>query len=136
MDSTREQLDAVALVPFKKAVDSGAKMIMVGHAEYPAIDSLPASCSPAIISILRNDLGFDGIIITDSQQMGAVSDLYGSGEATLRSLEAGADLVLIPMDFIESRDAIIEAVQTGRLSEERINQSLERILRLRAELAG
>ena len=68
--------------------------------------------------------------------MGAVSDLYGSGEATLRSLEAGADLVLIPMDFIESRDAIIEAVQTGRLSEERINQSLERILRLRAELAG
>ena len=136
VDSTREQLDAVALVPFKKAVDSGAKMIMVGHAEYPAIDSLPASCSPAIISILRNDLGFDGIIITDSQQMGAVSDLYGSGEATLRSLEAGADLVLIPMDFIESRDAIIEAVQTGRLSEERINQSLERILRLRAELAG
>ena len=80
---------------------------------------------------LRGELGFDGVVITDALEMGAITQRYGSGEAAVLALEAGADYLLCPLDYCAAFDAVLAAVESGRISETRIDESLRRVLKLR-----
>ena len=109
-------------------------VIMAGHIAAPNVtgSNTPASLSHTLITdILRNRLGFDGVVITDSMVMGAIANTYTSGEAALAAIQAGCDIILIPENFTEARQALIDAVHSGTLSEERINTSVSRILKLK-----
>jgi beta-N-acetylhexosaminidase len=95
----------------------------------------PASLNKTIITdILRGELAYDGIVITDSLRMGAVTERFGSAEAAVTAVEAGVDILLMSADFPAARQGILDAVRDGQISEERIDQSLFRILRVRATL--
>ncbi len=133
-EKTRDDLKASDLVPFINAVNYGAPMIMISHISYPEItgDNTPASLSSVMVTdILRGDLGFSGLIITDSLLMKAVSDHYTSAEAAVLAIKAGADLLLTPSDFDEAYQALLDAVNNGEIEEERINDSLRRIIRIK-----
>ena len=112
-------------------------MIMVAHIKYPKIDSSgkPASLSPIMIQrTLREELGYEGVVITDDLEMGAIEQNYGSGEAAVMALEAGADIILFghtPDKASEAYGAIQTAVETGRLSEAEIDEHVLRILKLK-----
>ena len=132
-----EELGKCELVPFKAAVDDGADMIMVAHISLPNVtgDNTPASLSPEIISgILRGQMGFQGIVITDAFNMGAIADSYSSGEAAVLAIEAGVDMVLAPVDFFEAYEAVLNAVHSGRISEERIDESVGRIVAVKQKI--
>jgi beta-N-acetylhexosaminidase len=91
---------------------------------------VPATLSAVLLTEkLRGELGYEGLVITDALEMGAITRSYGSGEAAVRALEAGADLLLCPLDYLEAFDAVAAAVRTGRIPEERIDRSLDRIRR-------
>ncbi|QGN33453.1 glycoside hydrolase family 3 protein [Microlunatus sp. Gsoil 973] len=126
-----EALDAP---PFRAAVRSGVDMIMTGHLALPDCDPSgdPATLSrPVLTGLLREDLDFSGVIITDSLRMDAVRESYGDGEVAVRALEAGVDILLEPADPDAAVSAIREAIQTGRLTEQRIDASVRRILELK-----
>ena len=109
-------------------------MIMVAHisAENVTTDGLPASLSYEMITEkLRNEMGFDGVVITDSMEMGAIADYYTPAEAAILAVTAGNDIVLMPDDFEEAYTGLLEAVRTGKISETRINESVLRILELK-----
>ncbi len=128
---TLEQLREEELVPFRAGIEAGADFVMISHISLPQVvgADIPCSLSPYIITeLLRNELGFDGIIITDALNMGAVSGRYSSGDAAVMSIEAGADMLLMPENLDEAHDAIAQAVESGRISEKRINESVRRIL--------
>ena len=107
-------------------------MVMVGHISAPNVTGhdLPASFSYALVTgLLREKLGYNGIVITDSLQMGAISDHFTSGEAAVAAVEAGVDILLLPNNFPVAYEALLEAVRSGRIPEERIDESVLRILR-------
>ena len=131
---TLEELEQNEFYPFRKAIEAGAEMMMVAHMALPQVtgDETPASLSPVIISdLLRGKLGFKGLVVADGLDMGALTSNYTNAEIAVKAVEAGADLLLTPVSPLEARDAIMEAVQNGALSEERINESVRRILRLK-----
>jgi len=128
----RARLDAVELVPFRAALEAGLAAVMTSHILFPALDAhRPATLSPAILTgLLRGELGFDGLIITDDLEMKGVADGWGSAEAAVRAVQAGADMLLCCHTRETQRaiqQALIQAVQAGRLSEARIDESLARI---------
>ena len=135
----RARLDTLELVPFRAAVEAGVMSVMSAHLALPKIDAernVPASLSPRITrAILRDDMAFDGLIVTDALRMHGVTKHFGVGEAAVRALEAGADMLLLSDDEYAARQAILHAVETGRLTEARIDQSVRRILRAK-EWAG
>ncbi len=134
---TRDELLNNELLPFKNAVENNVKMVMVGHIAMPGLDSsnVPASHSKKInIDLLRNQWGFKGLIITDGMEMGGLTENSWAGEAAVRSVEAGCDILLLPMDVDATINALIEAVNAGRISIERINESVERIWKAKKEL--
>ena len=107
---------------------------MVSHVTASAVDEdgLPSSLSKTIMTdVLRDELGFEGVIITDALNMTAITDYYTSEEAAVKAIEAGADMLLMPEDFNKAYDALLAAVQDGTISEERINESLRRIYRIK-----
>ena len=107
---------------------------MVGHIATPNIagDLAPATMSYEIINdILRLQLGFDGVVITDALEMGAITNEYNSGEAAIKVIKAGCDILLEPENFQEAFEAVVDAVENGIISEERINESVYRILLLK-----
>ena len=118
------------LLPFKNACDIGIKSIMVGHILFPNIDKdNPATFSKKIThDIVREQWKYNGLIITDALEMGALSNHTWHGESAIRAIEGGADIILLPIDAIQAINSIYDAVQSGRISEERINKSVERIL--------
>ena len=131
---TWEELLEGEIIPFQMAVDAGVDMIMVAHisAENVTTDGLPASLSYEMITEkLRNEMGFDGVVITDSMEMGAIADYYTPAEAAILAVTAGNDIVLMPDDFEEAYTGLLEAVRTGKISETRINESVLRILELK-----
>lgn len=133
---TYEELMASELAPFAAAGENGVDMVMAAHISLPDLlgDDTPCSLSYQMITeILRNDLGYDGLVITDSLHMGAIAENYGSDEAAVKAVEAGVDLLLMPKDFPLACEGIQNAVTDGRISEERINESLRRILRKKLE---
>ena len=131
------ELKSFELKPFENAVNQGADMMMVSHIKLPKIDKTgrPASLSHEVTTdILRNDMGFNGVIITDDLEMGAISKYYGTGDAAVKAIRAGSDMVLVCHTY-ESQsktiDAITEAVKNGQISEKRIDESVKRIAMLK-----
>lgn len=123
-------------VPFEAAIDEEVAIVLVGHLALPAIDpgGAPATISPILIDEqLRGELGFDGVVMTDALNMGAVSDL-DPGQLVVESVAAGADVLLFPPDLPLAYEALREAVQTGELTEYRLDQAVLRVLRLKADL--
>jgi beta-glucosidase-like glycosyl hydrolase len=127
----RERLNSVEFVPFKAGIAAGAKAVMTSHLALPRIDPTgkPATLSaPVLTGLLRNDLGFDGIVVTDGMRMQGITDQYGSAEAAVLAIEAGADAVLGIEDIDKGYNGVLGAVRSGRLSEERITTSVRRML--------
>lgn len=131
---TLDEMRTSDFVPFKAGIDAGADFVMVSHVTMAAAegDNVPSSLSKTVMTdILRNELGFQGVIITDALNMGAITEYYTSEEAAVMAVEAGADMLLMPEDFEAAYGALLAAVQDGTISEERINESLERIYRIK-----
>lgn len=131
-----DELMEAELVPFANAVKSGENCIMAAHIAAPGVtgDETPASLSYGLITgVLREKLGFDGVVVTDALNMGAIQNLYSSGQAAVAALEAGADLLLMPADFDAAYEAVLEAVRDGRISQERLDLSVRRIGRMKLE---
>ncbi len=128
---TLAELHETEFVPFAGGISAGADFVMVGHISEPQVtgSDLPATLSDTMINILRDDLGFDGIIITDSMQMEAITDRYTSGEAAVMALQAGVDMILMPENLEEAVRGVYEAVQNGEITEERLQESVLRILK-------
>jgi beta-N-acetylhexosaminidase len=163
IDVNRERLNTVELVPFQAAVKSGVGSVMTGHIGMPQIDptavtplprdvklkpidtdedgevvvekgTLPTTLSPVMNGILRRDLGFEGLIVTDAMSMSGLTLYFTQEEASVRALEAGADLLLKPADADAVLRGVREAVMKGRLKEERINQSVRKVLAAKYDL--
>ncbi len=129
---THDELSREEWLPFASGIAAGADMVMVVHLTVPDIDDQPATLSRAIVTgCLRGELGFDGVVITDSLVMEAVSGLYAPGELCVRALEAGCDLLLEPESLADAAAGIADAVTSGRLTEARIDESVVRILTLK-----
>ena len=129
---TWEEILDCELVPFKNNFPA-ADSVMVAHVTFTDVDDeYPASLSKKLIGEkLRGELGYDGIVLTDALNMGAIEKNYGSAEASILAFEAGNDILLMPKDFEAAYNAVLEAVQTGRISTERLNQSVLRILKFK-----
>ena len=135
---SREQLEAVELVPFRAAIAAGVQAVMTGHLLVPAYDGeLPATLSPRILTdLLRHELGFDGLVVTDAIEMDGVSGTHGLPRATVMALAAGADAICVGGEnadewtAIRLRDAIVAAVRAGELPEKRLREAAERVHRL------
>lgn len=132
-ERTLEEFQAVEFPVFKAGIDAGADFVMVSHVSVPSLtgDNTPASLSGAVIGILRNDLGFNGIVITDALNMTAITDYYTADEAAIKAIQSGADMLLMPESFETAYEGLLQAVQNGTISEERINESLRRIYRVK-----
>ena len=131
-EKTLEELKMSELVPFQLAIDADTGFVMVGHVSVPNItgSEIPSSLSEYMITqVLRNDMGFTGIVITDAMNKKAITNSYESADAAVTAVAAGADIVLMPEDFKEAYEGVIEAVNSGVISEERINTSLVRIVK-------
>ena len=131
-----ERLNNFELVPFKRAIENNIDMLMVGHILLTKIDSEnPATMSKTIISdILREDLRFKGVVITDDMVMGAIIDNYSIEDASIKSIQAGSDIVLIGHGYetvVKVVDNLRKAVHEGNISEERVNESVYRILKVK-----
>ncbi len=138
VERTLQELFECDLIPFKGAVQAGVPFVMVGHLSLPKVveDDVPAVFSKEIITdILRGELGFDGIVITDALDMGAVTDYYSSAQAAVMAVAAGADMLLMPEDFVAAYEGVLNAVQRGELTQERIDESVRRILKVKLEMA-
>ena len=124
----RQRLEAIELPPFRAAIVAGVATVMTAHLLLPALDpQRPATLSAAVLTgLLRQELGFNGLVVTDALMMEAISASYGPGEAAVLALEAGADLVLMPADADAAIAALVAAVQGGRLSRERLEASAQR----------
>ena len=132
----RERLETVELVPFRAAVEAGVDSIMTAHVALPSIDpsGAPATLSPSISQdLLRDELGFDGLIVTDALEMAGIRPAW-AGEAVVRSVQAGADVVLLPADVRVAIQSLVRAVEEGQITEERLDASVRRILETKARL--
>jgi len=163
IDVSRERLNAIELVPFRAAVQSGVGSVMTGHIGLPQVDptvvaplprdvklkpidtdeggeivvekgTMPTTLSPIMNGILRRDLGFDGLIVTDAMSMSGLTLYFTQEEASVRALEAGADLLLKPADPDAAFRGVREAVMKGRLKEQRIDESARRVLAAKYDL--
>lgn len=134
---TLDQLREGELLPFKAGIERGADMVMIGHLIVPDISSEPAVVSKDIVTgLLREELGFTGVIITDGLGMQAVSDYYTPGELAVKAVNAGVDLLLMPTDIAGTVEALEGAVESGDISMERIDESLRRILSYKSKWIG
>jgi beta-N-acetylhexosaminidase len=136
--SDRARLNQVELTPFRAAIAAGVSTIMTGHLAVPALDpdpDVPATMSPAISTdLLRRQMGFDGLVVTDALDMGGVTVRYPPGEVAVRSLLAGADVLLVPPMLDAAMEAVRDAVSAGRIPMSRIDQAVTRVLRAKAKL--
>ncbi len=137
LDMDRKHFDEVEFVPFRRAIAAGVEMIMLAHTIYPGLgdDKLPASFSPTIINkVLREDLGFDGVVYTDDMTMLGISNYYGIPTACANSIEAGCDMILMKVNqqIPPAIDEIVRRVGEGIIPEKQIDDSLERILDMKA----
>jgi len=144
INASRERLDQVELPPFRAAIAAGVDSVMVGHLAVPALDADPnhvATISYSMTSrLLKNDLGFQGIVITDAMDMNGVTRMFGgntpqsAGRAAVEALKAGADYILIPGDLDGAYNGVLEAVKRGEIPERRIDESVSKILHAKAAL--
>lgn len=133
VDKSLDELRAGELLPFESGIEAGVDMVMVGHITVTAVDDEPATISKAVITdLLREELGWDGVVITDSLDMGALAG-YDNGETCVKFLEAGGDILLGVPDIEAALTALETAVTDGRLTEQRIDESVQRVLELKIE---
>jgi len=136
--ASRERLEHLELVPFRAAITAGVDTIMTGHLSVPALESdpnTPATLSPKILQgLLRKELGYQGLIVTDAMDMGGITVRYAPGEAAVRAVAAGVDCVLMPPVPDAAFEALQGAVKSGRISKERLDESVRRILQAKARL--
>jgi len=130
-----DRLDSLELVPFRAAIAAGVTAVMTAHVALTCFDPddpIPATLSPAVTTgILRDSLGFDGLVVTDALTMGAIVERFGAGESAVRAFLAGSDLLLMPADLGAAVDAMVAAVEDGRISRERLAHSVRRVLALK-----
>jgi len=128
----RERMDSVELRPFQEAIDAGMGAIMTAHISVPSLNGgvrEPSTLSPLVLTnVLRDDMGFGGIVFTDAMDMSAISRRHNAGEAAVRALEAGADVILMPASVAGALEGIVEAVRAGRIDEARLDESVLRVL--------
>jgi beta-N-acetylhexosaminidase len=138
VSSDRAHLDRVELAPFRAAITAGASTIMTGHLAVPALEpdpNVPATMSPKITTeLLRGQLGFEGLVVTDALEMRGVTGRYPPGEAAVRSVLAGADVLLVPPVLDAALQAVKEAVASGRIPMARLDEAVTRVLRAKAKL--
>ncbi len=141
----RERLFEVELPPFQEAMENGMDAIMTAHVTFPKIDdtkviskkdrseiALPATLSEKVLTgLVRDEMGYEGVIMTDALNMNAIADHFGPVDAVIRAINAGTDIVLMPVGLIEVFEGVHEAVLDGEISEERIDEAVERILTLK-----
>lgn len=133
-ERSAEDFRANEFTVFQAGIDAGADMVMVSHMSAPALagDNTPCSMSSAVVTdILRREMGFDGVIITDAMNVAAITEYYDAGDAAVQALRAGCDMILMPEDFEKAYDSVLEAVKSGVISEERVDDSLRRIYRIK-----
>ena len=133
-NKTLEELKNCELIPFQTAIDAGAELVMVSHISAPNVtgDMVPASLSKQMVTdVLREEMKYDGAVITDDLSMKAITDQYSPAEACVLSIQAGVDWVMVTSRFAEAYNGVLEAVKDGRISEERLNESVMRILTLK-----
>lgn len=133
-DRTEEQFRSEEFTAFQAVIDAGANMIMVSSVAAPGLTGNNEPCvfsGRVVTDILRGELGFNGVIISDSLDMAAISDYNGSEEAAIMALKAGCDMLYMPEDFEKAYNGVLQAVQDGTISEERINDALRRIYRIK-----
>ncbi len=134
MDTTLDSMKNSDFLPFQAGIEAGADFVMVSHVVAASLDEdmVPSSFSSVVVTnILRGELGFDGVVITDALDMGAITDNYASDEAAIKAIVAGVDMLLMPENFEEAYTGLLTAVQEGIIPEERINESLRRIYRIK-----
>lgn len=132
--ASRARLDSVELVPFKAAIGAGVGAIMTFHGFLPALDSaeVPATLSPKVMStLLREEMRFDGLLVSDAMDMAGVVDRFGAAEAAKRAIAAGNDVLLMPSDVAATIDAVLAGLTEGRYDEGRIDRSVRRVLALK-----
>ena len=135
--ASRARLDTVELVPFRAAIQTDVGLIMTFHGSMPALDStgLPGTLSPAVLTnLLRHEMGFKGIIVSDAMDMRAIVDQYGAAESVKRAVAAGADVLIQPVDVTQAIDAVVAGVKEGRYTEIRVDSSVRRVLDLKHSL--
>jgi beta-N-acetylhexosaminidase len=136
--SGRDRLDRIELLPFRRAIEGGMGAVMTAHIALPQITedpNLPSTLSRNVLTgILRGEMQFEGLIFTDAMDMAAIDALFSREEAAARAVEAGADILLMPPDPARAVRGVMQAVLAGRISEERIDASVRRILEAKAEL--
>ena len=133
---TWDELKSCELIPFIAAMKAGTDMIMAAHITAVNVtdDGLPASLSKELITDrLRGELGYQGVVITDSLAMGAIENKYSSADAAVKAIAAGVDIVLIPMDYRAAFEGVRKAVEDGTISKERLDESVLRILNLKEQ---
>ena len=137
LNKSRPELEQTELLPFKIGIQNGAGLIMSAHISVPKVTGSEEPCSLSytmLTQILREELGYNGIIITDALEMRAVSSKYDSAQACIKALQAGADILLMPFDYVQAFEGVLAAVEDGRISEDRIDRSLERIAALKNKI--
>ncbi len=138
VDAPRARIDSVELVPFRAAVNAGVRGIMTFHGVLPALDTspLPATLNPRIMTdLLRGELGFQGLVITDALDMNGVLGKMSMAEVTQRAVLAGADVLLMPTDNVGAIDAVVDGVRTGAFPESRIDSSVRKLLAAKHEMS-
>lgn len=138
-DATLEEMKSNELVPFADGIEAGVDIIMVGHISCPQVtgNEEPASLSEKMITgVLREDMGFDGVVITDAMNMGAIAENYSPAEAAVKAVLAGVDMILMPEDFQQAYTGVLNAVKSGKITQERIDASVTRIIGLKLEMSG
>ncbi|MFZ7946012.1 beta-N-acetylhexosaminidase [Neobacillus sp. 19] len=136
VNKSLKQLKELELIPFERAIDHGADVVMVAHILLPELDKTnPASMSKAVMTdLLRKQLSFKGVIITDDMTMGAITEHFDIGKAAVESVKAGSDIILVGHDYnnvVKITSSLKTAVQNGEISEQRLNESIERIIQLK-----
>ncbi len=131
LDVSRDRMNAIELKPFEAAIAHGVDSIMTAHMSVPALepDEIPATASSKVLTgLLRNELGFNGLIVTDALDMLGFATKFNSGEGSVRAIEAGADVLLMPPNPEAAIKAVVTAVERGRISRQRIDDSVTRLL--------
>ena len=133
---TEEELKNCEIVPFKTAIENGADCVMVAHMSLPNVtgDNIPATLSKKVVTdMLKTELNFKGVVFSDSMSMGAITENYGTGDACVKAVEAGIDMVLMPENLDEAYNAVLEAVKNGKISQERLDDAVSRIIKAKIQ---
>jgi beta-N-acetylhexosaminidase len=137
LDADRDRIESVELAPFRAAISAGVDSVMTAHLAVPALEpeNEPATVSSKIITgVLKEELGFHGIVVTDAMDMEGLASLYDTAEASTRAIEAGADVLLMPKKAEDAINGVMAAVQHGRISRQRIDESVAKVLAAKARL--